>query len=420
MTTPAGWYDDGSGRQRWWDGQQWTEHFAPEVPSPEAETPTPETPSHDTVSPDSSAPETTAPDSPEVPTSAQVDAVIDDPDSALPGTAADAAVEPPAYTPPGAPTSYPETVTPPDAAPSPGYAAYPGSAPAAYPGSAPAAYPGSAPGAYPGPSGPGAGYGSPSPYGAPGMYPGAAVDTPKPMSIVGLVGLGLAAVGTILVCFPVTMIFGWILLVGGFVVSLVSLFLKGKKWPGITGIGVSVLGTIVGIIMFFVYLAVGLTQTAIDIAESAPTPSIGSDDGTTDDDFGSGTVQEGTLGEPVTIQQMDGTSEVTITAATWGTTNGSSFEAENGGYLTIELTWEGVEGTTHVNPLYFTVIDAEGNEGMYDIFSDATLESGELAAGEALQGSLSFDVAQSDSYTVIITDELLQDAAEVTIEASAR
>lgn len=27
-TTQAGWYDDGSGRQRWWDGAQWTEHFA--------------------------------------------------------------------------------------------------------------------------------------------------------------------------------------------------------------------------------------------------------------------------------------------------------------------------------------------------------------------------------------------------------
>lgn len=26
--TPAGWYDDGSGRQRWWDGGQWTQHFA--------------------------------------------------------------------------------------------------------------------------------------------------------------------------------------------------------------------------------------------------------------------------------------------------------------------------------------------------------------------------------------------------------
>lgn len=29
MSTPAGWYDDGSGRQRWWDGTQWTEDYAP-------------------------------------------------------------------------------------------------------------------------------------------------------------------------------------------------------------------------------------------------------------------------------------------------------------------------------------------------------------------------------------------------------
>jgi len=27
--TPAGWYDDGHGRLRWWDGQRWTEHTAP-------------------------------------------------------------------------------------------------------------------------------------------------------------------------------------------------------------------------------------------------------------------------------------------------------------------------------------------------------------------------------------------------------
>jgi Protein of unknown function (DUF2510) len=27
-TPPAGWYDDGSGRQRYWDGNAWTDHFA--------------------------------------------------------------------------------------------------------------------------------------------------------------------------------------------------------------------------------------------------------------------------------------------------------------------------------------------------------------------------------------------------------
>ena len=27
ISAPAGWYDIGSGRQRWWDGQAWTEHF---------------------------------------------------------------------------------------------------------------------------------------------------------------------------------------------------------------------------------------------------------------------------------------------------------------------------------------------------------------------------------------------------------
>lgn len=31
---PAGWYDDGSGRQRWYDGTQWTEQYQPTPAQP--------------------------------------------------------------------------------------------------------------------------------------------------------------------------------------------------------------------------------------------------------------------------------------------------------------------------------------------------------------------------------------------------
>lgn len=30
-TTPAGWYDDGQGHMRWWNGVQWTDSYAPVV-----------------------------------------------------------------------------------------------------------------------------------------------------------------------------------------------------------------------------------------------------------------------------------------------------------------------------------------------------------------------------------------------------
>ncbi|MEO9324088.1 DUF2510 domain-containing protein [Nocardioides sp. C4-1] len=33
-TTPPGWYDDGQGGRRWWDGQRWTEHLQSAQPPP--------------------------------------------------------------------------------------------------------------------------------------------------------------------------------------------------------------------------------------------------------------------------------------------------------------------------------------------------------------------------------------------------
>lgn len=211
MTTPAGWYDDGSGRQRWWDGQQWTENFAPETGAPEsgaAETGTPE-----------SAPEVAAPE-----VAAADQAAAESQTSAYP--------------------------TYPVADPAQPAAGYAGTAPA-YPGAA-------ASGGYPVTS-------------AYAQQP--APEGPKKLSVLGLVGLGLSVLGTILVFIPVVGFVGFILLAAGFVVSIVSLFLKGKKWPGIAGLSLAVVGTIIGIIMAFVYLfaiAQGVSSEIENLPSSSP------------------------------------------------------------------------------------------------------------------------------------------------------
>ncbi|MER7446516.1 DUF2510 domain-containing protein [Microbacterium sp. NPDC097977] len=124
MSMPAGWYDDGSGRQRWWDGARWTEHLAPD------------------------------------------------------GSAA---------------------------APS-----------------------GSAPGS-------------------------------RVAPVLGFVGLGLAVLGTVLACIPVTFVVGVVVLIAAFVVSLVGVFTKNTaKWPSIVGMVLSVIGGVIGTIVTLVIVAAAL------------------------------------------------------------------------------------------------------------------------------------------------------------------
>ncbi|MEZ3160465.1 DUF2510 domain-containing protein [Microbacterium sp. BWT-B31] len=136
MSTPAGWYDDGSGRQRWWNGTAWTEHAGP------------------------------------------------------------------------APTAGTVTVAPGAAVPPP----------------APA--------------------------------PRAPEPPAKALNIVGLVSMILAIVGTVFALIPGVFIIGWVLLPVAFVLAIVSLLLSGKgKGMGIAGLAVSIVGTILGVVVFFVTMA---------------------------------------------------------------------------------------------------------------------------------------------------------------------
>ncbi|MET4159789.1 DUF308 domain-containing protein [Agromyces sp. PvR057] len=92
----------------------------------------------------------------------------------------------------------------------------------------------------------------------PGQTP---VEEKKTRNVLGLVALALAGVGFIFACMPGALILGWILLPIAFTLAIISVCLKGKgKWQGLTAIIVSVVGTIVGIIVFFTVVATSFNE----------------------------------------------------------------------------------------------------------------------------------------------------------------
>ncbi|WP_426940086.1 hypothetical protein [Pseudarthrobacter sp. S6] len=74
----------------------------------------------------------------------------------------------------------------------------------------------------------------------------------KPLNVVGLIALITAVLGFIFACMPGALIVGWILLPIAFVLALVSLFQRDKpKGMGIAALILSIVGTIVGVVVFF-------------------------------------------------------------------------------------------------------------------------------------------------------------------------
>jgi hypothetical protein len=68
-----------------------------------------------------------------------------------------------------------------------------------------------------------------------------------------------AFLGTVLACVPGVALLGWVLLGVGLVVSLVSLFLRARKWAGIAGLGVVVFGALLAFTITLVFS--GLTDS---------------------------------------------------------------------------------------------------------------------------------------------------------------
>lgn len=92
-------------------------------------------------------------------------------------------------------------------------------------------------------------------------------------NVLGIVALVTAILGAIFACVPGALIIGWVLLPIAFILSLVSLFLRGKKrGAGIAALIVSVVGTVIGVIVFLTVVA-GAFDEAFSDETTASLPS---------------------------------------------------------------------------------------------------------------------------------------------------
>ncbi|RZS64554.1 uncharacterized protein DUF2510 [Agromyces ramosus] len=229
---PAGWYEDGSGGRRYWDGDAWTQYVAP---GPVAEPPS-------QVGPDSAATEVlpAGNDGPTIPF------VWGSGGSDAAGSGSGGAASTPgSWRDPSSTYGRDASNTYADVTPTVPYGAV---------------------GANPD--------GTTESYGAGSTtvlaeHPFTEPSNPGP-NLVGIIGLVVAIVGLVFTLIPPVSGVAWILVPVAFVLSLIGLFLRGAKWAAITGLVVSIIAAIVGIVMFVTFVVGSIGTVFDEIDDSIP------------------------------------------------------------------------------------------------------------------------------------------------------
>ncbi|MFB9957829.1 DUF2510 domain-containing protein [Agromyces bracchium] len=333
-SAPPGWYDDGRGQQRYWDGTQWTEHTAPLPGAQDATRP------YDTA--------------------------------ALGGEAS--------------PDASPYADTTP-------FAGLPTNGPAGTGGAPPAEYSGYA--AYGGAPG------------TPGM-PGAPPE-PAGTNVLGIVALVVAAVGFVFAVIPFVQVVGLILLPIAFVLAIIALFLKGRKWPAITGLILSVVGGIIGTIVFAV-VALGVFGQIVDSGviqdeiDRQLEEEFGEPTGPATEEPGDEAVEGQVLQFGETMVWSNGVS-MTVSAPEPFTPSDLSAGADQAANLVFTLTIQN-DSTENVQPVVFSQLSSGGTEATR-IF-DVGAEGGQVGIppttailpGSSITWSEAWSVADPASLTM--------------------
>ena len=128
-------------------------------------------------------------------------------------------------------------------------------------------------------------YGAGSTMVLPG-HPFTEPSNPGP-NVVGIIALVVAIVGLVFMFIPPASGVVWILVPAAFVLSLIGLFLRGAKWAAVTGLVVSIIAAIVGIVMFVILLIGAVGNVVEEFDDAIPDvpvfPLPGEDDPGADD-----------------------------------------------------------------------------------------------------------------------------------------
>lgn len=219
---PAGWYEDGSGGRRYWDGDAWTQYTAPGLPA------------------------AAAADNPTVPIDGPtIPYVWGSSSSGASGSAYGEGV--PAASGYGDSTKVSSGWTDPTARyDDPDLSAFTST-----------------------PNAPTENYGAQPTAVLSAQHPFTEPSNPGP-NVLGIIALVVAVVGFVFACIPDMMGVAWVLLPVAFVLSLVGLFTRGAKWPAVTALIVSIAATVVGIVLFVNLLLGSLGGVFEEIDEAIP------------------------------------------------------------------------------------------------------------------------------------------------------
>lgn len=168
-------------------------------------------------------------------------------------------------------------------------------------------------------------------------------EPPKTRNTLGIIALIIAIVGAVFAMIPGALIIGWILLPIAFVLSIVSLCLKNqKRGQGIAALIISIVGTIIGVMVFFAAVA-----TSFDEAFNEDTEIQAPVEGSAVEDDATASTEEGTRENPLALGSTirEGDWEVTLNSVDLDATDAVVAEnpvndqpEEGNGYVMANVT----------------------------------------------------------------------------------